>query len=288
VEGMETYLGYWIQADGNNVLIKGDDITEKDVIEFEKKCESINNFLLQCSFFDMLLKNFSELMETLDSLKKNQKTFTTELEVVRYLPEVNRLLINALGSFHIYSDNYDRYQKRTGEIGVTPGVCWRNDPCRITSQYYREYFIYRFFYKLRNFSVHCAIPVTSMVSTEDAPTKQLFISKTHLIDNNSFDWGDIKNEINNDINLLHYIYEFIIMIKSFHKKAVSPMLENVHSTLCFFDNLAKNFTDENGEYRKLPNIITIYEDEEIHLNSCINLNVPELQRHLNTLEGMNT
>ncbi|MCL2188250.1 MAG: hypothetical protein FWC16_05985 [Defluviitaleaceae bacterium] len=283
---MKIYLGYWSINREVKELVYGDKISLHTLDNIERKLNSIEGFMLHCSYFNMMYDNLAEVVKCIQCYEDCLALAKTEVELLSYFPKINRYFMNLLGSFHVYVDRHDQHQRKVGEIGSNPKVFWNKDPNRRSSKFYDKYWIYRFFYKLRNFAVHCSMPITSNMNYEGSSWRHFIIEKKHLINNNSFDWGSLKYEFFEEYDLKQCLNQFQVMIIEFHAEVISTMYNSVTHTIEYFDCFAKEVIFDNNKYRVLPNVITDLGDGNVKIDPSIGINVHIALEYLEKLAAV--
>lgn len=192
------------------------DISEELFNLLSEKEKTLTHFLFSNNYYKMLLTNIDELLNYILEIenKENKNIFETEKRILN----VNRLTINLLGIFFSYINHYENDLKDfTGKNSeqVKKFKC-------ITSKYFDNYFEYRFLYKLRNYSVHCSIPITTISSSIENPLKQYYINTKSLLDNFS-QWGTIvKSDLEkiDKINIKDLVEKSKAIFYELHKELV--------------------------------------------------------------------
>ena len=254
------YLWAWYK-DTNGERIITDDIPNAPELkdptielleEIKEKKKVVADFNTEHFYFEMLLRNFDDIRKSLQDFEDMQAN--NVFSHIPYTRNINRLFINALGSIMTYVEYYERASKK-----------WEIDNMdRVTSEFYDNYELYRFLYKLRNFSVHVCYPITELISTTDNRLYQHFIDVDYLL-SFSFQWGkDVKEDLqkgSKKINLKNLVDEAMIMYTKFHLKLTRPRINEILKIQKFYDNFAIKYKN----HYQYP-VLMIYNLEEKKCN----------------------
>jgi len=213
----------------DNLILQ--EIDEDTFREIEYKNSLAGEFIWRHNYFKMMKLNFIELRKALVSFEKENNSIVIEDKYMPYITNANRLFINLLGSFYIYVDHYDQYFKTLSDDG---------DPiAKLTSKYYDAYFLYRFFYKLRNFVVHAGIPITKI---KMCPNNNFFIMRDYLL-NRSDCWGEnVRIELKKEKDsfyVVELVEDFFKMMNKFHIEMVDSQTNEMISLVHFFNSYRK-------------------------------------------------
>lgn len=259
-----TYNLGWYELRNGEISLKEDRTVSND--EFVKIGESsqlLLYFNMNINYYDMMEKNFEEVLNIINKFEENRESFVYEKETVPYIKELNRLLINALGSFFCFLNHYE-YILKTKFEKDTLFKSYK----KICSNYFDSYFEYRFLYKLRNYVVHCNIPVSLIQSTQKKPKRSFYINVAELLA--EFDWGekvkkDLKN-LNSNIEVKSFIITVKNMLYSLNKELLSLDINGIVTSLNYLKTFVK--INDNKE-AQMPVIIIndIDEPEKIEIKS---------------------
>ena len=251
------YLGYMLFENGQRTLKAEDNaITEDFLAEIQEKTDRIKEFIYYSIPYATVMGNFNDLVHTIEDFEHNYGNSGDYRDCIVHQENINRHLANTLNSFYVYAERYDRKFANCDE-------CKRNsDNKRITSKYCDDYFEYRFFYGLRNFTIHAKDPVGEIQSTRDNQQWHLVISKEHLLTSNK--WRSaLRKEIENmsgDItNVKSLIMKAMLRFCEMHREIVNPFINEMVEIAKFCISLSK--TNDKGELN-FPLIVCFTTDEK--------------------------
>lgn len=123
---------------------------------------ALNAYRYGNPLFEIVRQNKAEFDAAIATLISMGKGPVRERHLREAIPRFNRLVINFVTSFRMYTDHYDllmseRYGSDSKEAGT-----WKAR-CRTS---YDGSFGYRFLYRLRNYALHKALPVGEIVFGE--------------------------------------------------------------------------------------------------------------------------
>ena len=179
---------------------------------------TLSHFLFSNNYYKMLKTNINELLDYVDKIERNQSNNNNILILNEKTLNINRLTINLLGIFFSYINHFEHDLKEFRGKTSTQVKKFKE----ITSKYFDNYFEYRFLYKLRNYSVHCSLPITTLSSSIENPVGKYYIDTKNLLENFS-DWGSIvKNDLIklDNIEIKELIQKSSVMFDSLHKELV--------------------------------------------------------------------
>lgn len=208
------------------ILIKKDgvvkpfkEISEQELQEFNRLNDYLREFDNSQGILPLVQSNSLELDNYVSHLQSiNHKIPVPRRKHVEINDEINRLLLNFLASARIYLDHTEtrlkrRYGKQSKQVKRFKLA---------TSSAYDGLFIYRFFYKLRNYVQHCgtAIKVTSIFSSSlpgkvDIHRIKVEFDPQELLENYK-EWGPVKVDLEKEtksINLKGFAPEVVNNLK---------------------------------------------------------------------------
>lgn len=234
------------------------DISEDLYNLLNEKEKALTHFLFSNNYYKMLLTNINELLDYISKIENQENKNIFEME--ERILNVNRLTINLLGLFFSYINHYENDLKDFTGKNSEQVKKFKH----ITSKYFDEHFEYRFLYKLRNYSIHCSIPITTISTSIDNPIKQYCIDTKFLL-NNFSQWGTIvKNDLENmdKINIKKLIQDSKPVFNELHKELVfinnfdiytniETIIENkpkaIACPIILFSNTIEDF--KNGKFK---------------------------------------
>lgn len=225
------------------------DISDETLDRIAEKSRIVGQFVAKHVYFEMLFYNFMDVIKAIDQFEFDEKNFQFEQEFLPYSTNINRLLINALGSIFTYINHYEQ---GISDASVSDGVK------RLTSIYYDERPLYRFLYKLRNYVIHVDMPVTELLSIEDNPRKEFYIVKSRLLER--FDWGlkvttDLKS-FPDRISVKKLVSEALALFVEFHTQLMGNQINEIVMIQQYFDSFGRVI----GNQIQYPVVLKIDED----------------------------
>lgn len=210
------------------ILIEKDGVVKpfREISKQElKKFKKLNNYLREFDnsqgMLPLVQSNSLELDKYVSHLQsKNHEIPVPLRKHVEINDEINRLLLNFLNSARLYLDHTETRLKRT--YGKQSEQVKRFKLA--TSNAYDGLFIYRFFYKLRNYAQHCgtAIKVTSTFSSSsnlpgkvDTHRIKVEFDPQELLKNYK-EWGPVKKDLEKEkkpLNLKGFAPEVLNELK---------------------------------------------------------------------------
>ncbi|MBA2612371.1 MAG: hypothetical protein H0U95_10395 [Bacteroidetes bacterium] len=198
----------------------------------------------------------------------------------------NRLFLNYLSSIKSFIDHNETHIKRKfGEISPEA-----NEFKEITHYYFETFFCYRFFYKLRNYSQHCGLPLKDFnLSTKRNPDGSYIAKSEMTFDSNELlknynEWGSILKpelkKINGKFPLAPLVDEMTSVLIGFWQAVDTLNSKNVckaakfiknntdhlraaNTDICIFTNFEKNPDGSLVNFEKLIIPFDIIDDLDI-------------------------
>lgn len=164
------------------VLTYIDDSEKELVIKAIRDLQKYEQFDLS---WKICLSNSLELSKLCNELKNgiDEKVLISESDLTLAKYNLGKLIVNFLSSYYNFVTFCEIYSKKWfGEEGYA-------DMKKITSKHYDDGFVYKFYYKFRNYITHCGLPIdTSHINNNEGVKKLHFIIfKEKIL---SFDkWG---------------------------------------------------------------------------------------------------
>lgn len=175
-------------------------ILKKELSKFNNLNDYLREFEASQGILPLVKSNAIEFENYVAHLQNiNHKIPVPRLKHVEINDEANRLLLNFLTSARLYLDHTEtRLKKRYGAESEQ-----YNKFKLATSSAFDGLFVYRFFYKLRNYIQHCgmAIKITSDFSSSKNLLGHADIHKMRIefdpqeLLNNYNDWGPVKKDL---------------------------------------------------------------------------------------------
>jgi len=270
-------------------------ITIEEFENFFKAIDELHNYENLKRLYEIVILNNNELILFIESEKES--LFEDSLSLVgdkekyyKHHLNLNRIMLNYLASFRMLVDHIETIIKRKFGKKSQQAKLFK----QLTNKIFDKYFAYRFFYKLRNYSQHCGIPIddfeisaTALGSDKFKPEYKIEFSSKELLSNYK-EWGAI---LNNDLkskdkfslfplleqmkNALDELWKSMISI--FENKILesidyieknSGYLKTPENSVCIFSNI-KN--DGNGQMRYFTNNIIPFDIiEELRIKTATN------------------
>lgn len=254
----------WLETKDGKVSVKVDkEILYDEFTRIEKSREILSYVNLNYYYYEMLMKNFDEVLSVIRIFEQKRDEFTYDVEMLPYIKELNRTVINALGSFSCFINHYEYILKKKFDGS---GI-YDRFKC-ICKAYFDNYFEYRFCYKLRNYVVHCNIPVTLIQSTKDAIKDTFYIDVEELL--KSFDWGKkVKEDLekfDSNIEVKELLISTRNMLEKFNRDIIVLDYKRILEAL----NYLKRFMRVSGNREVQIPIIIIsdnYDFEKAEIKS---------------------
>lgn len=275
---MKYFWGWFETHDGQITVVSNSDQAEVGVEiinTISEKSKTIGRFISYHMYFEMLFRNFMDILKVIDEFEQAEKNFKFEQEFIPYSYNINRLFINALGSIFTYINHYEN---SIADSDISKSMK------RLTSEFYDKYPLYRFLYKLRNFVVHIGLPITCLSSTLDRPEKEFYIDRNYLLEN--YDrWGpkvtaDIKS-FDENISVKELTNDAMKLFLEFHLKLMEKQISQVLEIQRFFDGLGRHV---EGQIQ-YPVLLRIDEEknEVVGLENIFDSNMIQVEHALRIL-----
>lgn len=269
---MEIRLGYIEQYEKGYSTRLDKKLTIKDYKTFNTSISELNNYENLKRLFEMIVLNNNEFIEFTKSeskilLENSLSVSGDKKSYYKHHLNLNRLFLNYLSSFRSFLDHTETSCKRKYGKESNETIEFK----KITKTYFDENLCYRFFYKLRNFSQHCGLPIdefelsaTKISENEFRPEYNINFDTKDLLNKYS-EWGTVKKDLleidkisifdllNNMISVLNSLWsELIKIFNQDIKNAVSfintnaKFLKTENNTVCIFSDIV---TDESGQMK---------------------------------------
>lgn len=182
-------------------LIKGTEfyrIRIADIEELKRLSSEVYKIYVDveknCSMHRLFLKDFIDFTRFLESID-NAKS----MKSLKNQEDMNRNFIHLLSSGKLFVDfNESTVKRKYGKDAY-------NEVHKYSSYQFDNFFEYRFFCKLRNYSHHIGLPITKVRLTEDNNSDKLFFEINILL-NANFDWGEkLKKDFKKKLSANHDI-----------------------------------------------------------------------------------
>ncbi len=223
--------------------------------QYSKYTKLLHSYESIKRLFQIMISNNNDLIKFIEEEKK---TVYDEISVngnkERYYNhhlQINRYFLNYLGSYRTLLDHTETLFKKTMNDDEINSLKTK------TSILFDNYFSYRFFTKLRNFSQHCGIPIddfkVSLTLIKEPNTFKTeyeidFISSELLDKYDS--WGKIlKEDLKNktSFSLFPLLDEFEVAMNEFWEFILSFFKNKAKSGIDFITTQTDKYKNENNE-----------------------------------------
>lgn len=259
---MEIRLGTVIQSDRGYSTKLADSITEKELLKLQTNIAEIQNFESTKRLLEIVKLNSKEFVckskESLLYMINNSLSVGGDKEeYYKQHLDFNRMFLNYLSSIRTFIDHNETTIK--GKFGKNSFEA--KELKKITNNIYDKFFSYRFFYKLRNYSQHCGLPIEdieiSATKQEDGSYKgegKIEFSAKELLDNYK-EWGTVKSDLEEYTSFSVYpiIKEMETALDEFWISLVKLYSINI-------DNAINYINEKAGHLRINDSIVCIFTD----------------------------
>ena len=232
---------YYITAKDGNETIVHKKIPEQDLDELRK----FNEIILEFKYYQRKVKeielNYLDYKSKYDFYKEKlaKKNIQKSKDFDLIFIDINRVFVNFITSIRTFVEHLEKKISRKYSKNSQEYLSYK----KFVGNCYDKYFSYRFFYHLRNFSIHTDYPINSFFSDyeydEDRNIKKfefkVEFQKSHLLKD-----YDIKKKLNFD--LCSYNEKFPVL------PLVESILEPVSKFIPFIINLDHNYYLKAAEY----------------------------------------
>ena len=98
----------WLDRNNKGVTLQEDiEISSDEFQKLNDSNEIIGYFINNYDYFEMMIQNFDEVLYVINLFEKRSKDFKYNREIKPYVKELNRVFINALGSFACFLNHYE-------------------------------------------------------------------------------------------------------------------------------------------------------------------------------------
>jgi hypothetical protein len=262
---MEISLGTVRDEESGPSIELGDEITQEQYENFQNAIAEIHElehikrlfeitFLNKNDFVDTYNRDVKKLIESSWTLAGDRKKYN------QHHLNFNRLFLNYLSSIRSFIDHNQtlitrKFGKDSEEIAEFKKIC---------KYYYDNFFCYRFFYKLRNYSQHCGLPLKDFnLSTNrhengsySAEAEMTFDSVLLL---EEYDWGtvvtaDLK-KINGEFSLAPIVEDMTKVLLGFWQAVDTLYLTKVSKAVKFIKDNTDHLRADNTDVCIFYNIV---------------------------------
>ncbi len=267
---MTIHLGTIYNGETENKIEFGEIISEEQRDALINSLSEIGNIDSNRRLYELVFENKNEFITALnrDSIEMVKSSLSIQGNrniYDKYYSNFNRLFLNYISSIQTYLDHNETYVHRKFGNKSYEAIRFKT----WTSQCFDNYFSYRFFYKLRNYAVHCVLPLQEFnLSVEregDGARGSLKIEfKPETLLANYNEWGKVKNDLQkftDNFSLIPLIEEMTKILLDFfmfinilsennvraaviYIRQMTDHLRAKDTDICIFSDIVKN-TDDN-------------------------------------------
>lgn len=248
---MELRLGF-IQ---NNSIHLDKELTPEEYTLFIEGISELHNYENLKRLYEIVVFNYNEFFLYNESKKKalieDCLSFTgNKKEYYDHHLNLNRLLLNYLSSFRTFIDHSETVIKRKFGKDSEETKTFKET----TSKLYDNYFSYRFFHKLRNYSQHCELPISDFeisatnIGENKFKTKYRidFISSELL--SKYTEWGPVKKDLENQetFSIFPLMDEMSAALNQLWLSLISIFENNILNAMSFINLNSSHLKDEDS------------------------------------------
>jgi hypothetical protein len=237
-----------------------DEITIDRFHEFENAISKIEELHSVRRLRDLAVINDAEIHDMLNSTlhdlisKSVVWNGVKREDMDKLFLSINRLYLNYLSSIRTFIDHSETFlHRKFGEKSVEflefKGML---------SAFYDNSFAYRFFYKLRNYSQHCGLPIDGVRFSPEYDRISNFVTGSIVINfqrdkllSNFSKWGEkVKNDLqimNEEFDLLPLLFEMTHNINEIERNIEQLHKEDLLKAAHFILDFTKHLRNNDGE-----------------------------------------
>lgn len=262
---MEIRLGYIDQTDKGYSIKLDEKLTEEEYQNFNNSISELNNYENLKRLFEIISLNNNEFI--IFAQTESKELITNSLSVsgdkknyYKHHLNLNRLFLNYLSSFRSFLDHSETTIKRKYGKTSKEAVEFK----KITKTHFDENLSYRFFYKLRNFSQHCGLPIddfelsaTKISENEFRPEYNINFETKDLLSKYS-EWGTVKKDLleTDKISIFDLLNEMITVLNSFWSELIKIFVNDITSAVSFINSNARYLKTKNNTVCIFSDIVT--------------------------------
>jgi hypothetical protein len=251
---MEIQLGFIEQFSGGYSTQLDKELTAKEFDLFSKAIDELHNYENLKRLYEIVILNNNEFIKFIESEKKslyeNSLSISGDKEnYYKHHLNLNRMILNYLSSFRTLLDHTETITKRKYGNKSIESEKFK----QLTNILFDKYFSYRFFYKLRNYSQHCGIPIdefevsgTVVDENKIKPEYKIEFSSNDLLKKFK-DWGivvtkDLKNK--GDFSLFPLLDEMSLALGELWTSIISIFKNDILKGIVFINANAGHLKNE--------------------------------------------
>lgn len=251
---MKIQLGFIEEFSGGYSTQLDKELTGKEFDLFSKAIDELHNYENLKRLYEIVILNNNEFIEYIQyekkSLFENSLSITGDKEnYYKHHLNLNRMILNYLSSFRTLLDHTETIIKRKYGKKSIESQKFK----QLTNTIFDKYFSYRFFYKLRNYSQHCGIPIdefeisgTVVDINKIKPEYKIEFSSNQLLAKFN-DWGivvtkDLKNKT--DFSIFPLLDEMNLALKELWTSIISIFENDILKGIDFINTNASQLKNE--------------------------------------------
>ena len=194
-----SYTNIYIDDCGKEIFIQN--VSEETVQEVEKNIATIQEFMNETDYYDMLKGNLDDFMEFAEKVDPLD---------IKAFSKLNRMFINWLNMFYVWEQYHQRYYQPIFE--------------KLSRKYYDGFYEYRMAFHLRRYTTHQRCCITRIEVNLETGDADFLIGIQELLKNGSDMNKKIKEELKQQVDEDDYIEireftrNFSQMIEKFQKE----------------------------------------------------------------------
>ena len=244
----------WLGIANGDVVKVIEPISDEQYNQYKHSFAIIEDFSRDIFLYKALEWNYNDLLEAIDNcLQVYNQHGISYMSAQKMKANVNRHMLNFLSMASTYIEHLKRItRKRYGADSVE-----LKNMQEFMSEQYDRCFSYRFICKLRNYALHCELPIdtinfeTDWVKKEETPMNslQVCLIRDKLL-NVSSAWGTpLKEEISNlpnGIEVKKLVNEKMACIELIYLAAINNEISKVVPNLRALDEIIVKFSKVEG------------------------------------------
>jgi hypothetical protein len=266
-------LGFIIQNDNGSSTHIDKELSNEEFNLFSNAIDELHKYESLKRLYDIVILNNNEFINFIEIEKKSlfENSISAVGDKENYYTHhlnLNRMFLNYLSSFRTLIDHIEAITKKKYGKDSVESLKFK----QITNSIFDKYFAYRFFYKLRNYSQHCGIPIdefeislTAVDIDKFRPEYKIDFSSNELLTNYK-EWGAIlKSDLQkkDKFSIFPLLEEMKLALDEFWLSIItiyetdiqeaidfinanSGHLNNLNSIVCIFSNIK---TDDYGNMK---------------------------------------
>jgi len=209
-------------------------LSDEEYNNFNKNIEIINKFTIIESYFQIVYRNFNDFTSCIkensaELLKNSSSPLILNCDYLNsFKIDSNRKFLNYLSSFRTLIDHIPSHLEKSQKDEL-------NDFLNLL---YDQEFVYRFFYKLRNYTQHCGLPITKYVSNFDNSLVEIFLKiEAQQLLKNYKSWSIVKDDLEkyDDIDSKSIIKDHFTLVRKIFFKTLYILKSDFKNSVKFIE-----------------------------------------------------